>query len=148
MDWSLVVAVIAVVATITSAIRSSVRNEAHHLATVIQGILNEISELTNGKFETFSNCEAVGNLKCDLLESALQLLVRRCATRILFDGNVKQFEADFIGHLSDLRNELASTNNSDPTRAFYRTNAKVKEMYTLLNSFIGERFRPLFESRD
>lgn len=144
MDWSLVVAVTAIVATVGSTIRSSVRNEAHHLATVIQGILNEISGLTNERFESHSHYEAIGNLKCDLLESALQLLVRRCSTRIMFDANVGQFESDFIELLSDLRDEIACNDCSDEITSFYRVNANVKEMYSLLNNFIGERFRPVF----
>jgi hypothetical protein len=160
---AVVIAVIAIVAAIGSTAASSVRNEAHHQVTIIQDLLKEISEVTHSFFLDASTVdvseemlgrkslafESVCSMKCDLLESTLSLLVRRCASMFFFDADVRAFNSDFVELLGKLRDVLS--------RAAYAKSVGVQEMYAVdaclvrlhirLNDYISERFRPVFESR-
>lgn len=152
-ELAVLVAMVAVFATIISATRSSIRNEAHHLVSVIQGILNELSDLSHSKASAPYQYEALCNLKCDLLESSLNLLVRRCSSRFFFDADVETFRVNFIALLSRLRDDAAVSDSSsvdgfDSVSELYRTNAYIKGMYALVNGYVGERFRPIFEKRE
>lgn len=168
MDFiALVVAVVAVVAAIVSATSSSVRNEAHHQVTLIQELLKEISEATHSFFVDMAASptgedeaskkivlkkkalvyELSCSVKCDLLESSLQLLVRRCSRVWFFDAEVETFRSDGIALLGNLRDVLSDCaySNADNTTAMHKVDANLVRLHVLLNEYIGERFRPIFE---
>jgi hypothetical protein len=167
MDFiALVVAVVAIVATIISATSSSVRNEAHHQVTLIQELLKEISEATHNFFVDMAASPTIENeaskgvflkkalvyelscsVKCDLLESSLQLLVRRCSRVCFFDAEVEKFRSDGIALLGNLRDVLSDCAYSKVgnTTAMHKVDANLVRLHVLLNEYIGERFRPIFE---
>lgn len=174
MDWSLFIALSAIIVTIFSARSANVRGEAHHQISKMQGVLDSLTAMKNDylcgsislsllndssdssdrsdsrlvrrqgmAFE--ANCSA----KCDLLESALDLMVRRCARSLLFDADVIVFRDNFKDHLGLLRNEISNAAYSlkNPQSDNMRINARITKLYTMLDCYIGERFRPIFESR-
>lgn len=163
MDWALCVAVLAVFVSIRSAISSSKRNEAHHQVTIIQGLINELGELTHRYMRemhdgdsmptstrnTISRSfEVLCSLKCDQLESTFVLLIRRCSSRLLFDANSKVFKVRFIRLVGNLRVQLSAMAEAtvvEPDQ-LYATHAALQNLYSELNSYIGERFRPVCES--
>lgn len=167
MDFiALVVAIVAIVAAIVSATSSSVRNEAHHQVTLIQELLKEISEATHIFFVDMAASpmaedegsrgialkkalvyELSCSVKCDLLESSLQLLVRRCSRVWFFDAEVEEFRSDSVALLGDLRDVLSDCaySNAGNTAAMHKVDANLIRLHVCLNEYIGERFRPIFE---
>ncbi|MGY2215728.1 hypothetical protein [Pseudomonas sp. SDO558_S425] len=163
---ALVVGVSAIVAAMILAVRSSVRNEAHHQVTVIQELLKEISEVTHVFFLDVSGSSSpksilVANLagkalayesrcsmKCDLLESSLVLLVRRCSRVWFFDADVEVFHSDFIELLGRLRDALSSGaySNNVGVQSVFTVDAHLVRLHIRVNDYIGERFRPIFET--
>jgi len=168
MDFlALLVAVVAIIAAIVSAIGSSVRNEAHHQATIIQELLKDISEITHDYFLYVASSivvqdkalkdahgkkaiiyESKCSMRCDLLESSLQLLVRRCSRVLLFDADVKVFRSDFVRLLGDLRDTLSvgAYSNDTTAQSVLAVDARLVRLHMRLNTYIGERFRPVFET--
>lgn len=162
---ALVVGVVAIIAAIVSAVTSSVRNEAHHQVTLIQELLKEISEVTHNFFLDVSTSpvledaqkvmlgkkalayESICGMRCDLLESTLTLLVRRCSRVWFFDADIEAFNSDYIELLGKLRNVLSSGAyaNSGSVQAMYVIDASLVRLHIRLNEYIGERFRPIFE---
>ncbi|MCM8559771.1 hypothetical protein ACLE2W_06480 [Pseudomonas shahriarae] len=165
---ALIVGVAAIVAAIFSAVGSSVRNEAHHQATVIQDLIKDISEITHnyfftvtGEASTQKNCgdkvadtrkamiyESKCSMRCDLLESALQLLVRRCSRSLLFDADVEVFRSDFVGLLGSLRDTLSvgAYSSENTVQSILVVDAGLVRLHMRLNDYISERFRPVFET--
>lgn len=165
---ALIVAVVAVVAAIASATTSSVRNESHHQVTLVQELLKEISEATHDFFLDMSEApnpeskvqkdllakkalayELLCSVKCDLLESSLLLLVRRCSRMWFFDADVEIFKSDAVALLSVLRDALsgAAYSSHDTIIAMHKIDANLVKLHIRLNEYIGERFRPIFEQR-
>lgn len=155
MDLALIVALIAIAVTIMSASASSTRNEAHHQATMIQDLLKDISESShtyliessNHEAKSANAFEASSNTKCDLLESTFNLLIRRCSRYFLFDADIRKFEEEFIFLLGRLRNEISQAAYATDNQSPHIINALITGLYTKLNDYIGERFRPIFERR-
>ncbi len=167
MDWPLLIAITAIAVTLLSAKSSSVRNEAHHQVSKIQEILKSLSDLENSHLDEYysqlsgnagsqasaSVFEAKCSVSCDLLESAVDLLRRRCSRYLLFDANSDIFHNDFINKLGDLRNSMSAAayvsgkEEMERKKANLKINAEIVKLYVDLNIYIGERFRPIFESR-
>ncbi|MFF7063581.1 hypothetical protein [Pseudomonas sp. NPDC008258] len=162
---ALVIAVIAIVATFASATSASVRNEAHQQANNIQSILKELSEITHRQFESYLSLgqedatiehakaniyEATFNMKLDLLESTLELLVRRCSRMFFYDAESPEFHDQYIEMISDLRNQISTFAymTKDSRRSILVIDGKLTALYSELNRYIGNRFRPIFEKRD
>ncbi|WOB60584.1 MULTISPECIES: hypothetical protein [Pseudomonas] len=162
---ALIIAVIAIVATFASATSTSVRNEAHQQANNIQSILKELSEITHRQFENYlfleqenttidhtkaNIYEATFNMKLDLLESNLELLVRRCSSMFFYDAESPEFYDQYIGMISDLRNQISilAYTTKDSRRSILVIDGKLTVLYSALNRYIGNRFRPIFEKRD
>ncbi|WP_070886796.1 hypothetical protein [Pseudomonas argentinensis] len=162
---ALIIAVIAIVATFASATSASVRNEAHQQANNIQSILKELSEITHRQFEsylmleqdnaTFEHAkaniyEATFNMKLDLLESTLSLLVRRCSSMFFYDADSPEFYDQYIEMISDLRNQISNFayTTEDSRRSILVIDGKLTTLYSALNHYIGNRFRPIFEKMD
>jgi hypothetical protein len=161
---ALLVAVIAVVATFLAATSSSTRNESHQQVNNIHTLLKEISDITHRYFESYitdaqnvpdivqqraNNYEAVCNMKLNLLESSLTLLVRRCTSYFFYDANSAEFlegYIDKIGAIRDKISELAYLNTS-PNTSIFTVDASLARLYAELNQYIGDRFRPIFEKR-
>jgi hypothetical protein len=171
MDFlALVVALAAVFAAIQSTISASVRDEAHNQVAAIQGFLKELSSLATDHFKAVAQpkstwrspvreiksnqsdritFECLTSLKLDLIESSIELLMRRCKSYFFFDADAKIFHVDFIRDIGDLRDALSQFAYSKPTaQDLYMLNAKLMHTYASLNVYIGERFRPVFETRD
>ncbi|MDO8771975.1 MAG: hypothetical protein Q7K57_25370 [Burkholderiaceae bacterium] len=160
---ALSVALVAIATSIISTLRASVRNEAQHQATLIQDLIKELSEASHRHclsapllqkgdpdlLRAATSHEALCNLKCDLLESTLQLFTRRCASYLFFDANSEIFQSEFVEVLGRLRNEAsyAAHNNERASESLYRINSILHNLYALVNEYIGERFRPIFERR-
>lgn len=165
---ALIVGVVAIIAAIVSAIVSSVRNEAHHQATLIQELIKDISEITHHYFldvsavtsegeeaaDAFSGKKAIAyeskcSMRCDLLESTLQLLVRRCSRYFLFDADVNLFRSEFVELLGKLRDVLSAGaySSSSAVQSMLAVDACLVRLHMSLNDYIGERFRSVFESR-
>lgn len=160
---ALAVAVFAIIATFVAANASSTRNEAHQQTAVIQSLLAELSSLTHKYFETrvisyptvdniknekASFYESVCNMKCDLLESTLNLLVRRCTSMLFYDANAREFKEQFVDTLGDLRNIISiRARHDDNNQSTYIIDVKLIQLYTSLNEFVGNRFRPVLEKR-
>lgn len=164
---ALIVAVVAIIAAIFSATTSSVRNEAHHQVTLVQELLKEISQASHEFFlEASMNTpesqvlkesqakkalayELLCSVKCDLLESSLLLLVRRCSRILFFDADVETFKSDAVGLLGTLRDDLSigAYSIGNTMVAMHKIDADLVRLHILLNEYIGERFRPIFERR-
>lgn len=167
MDFiALVVAIVAIVAAIVSATSSSIRNEAHHQVSMIQELLKEISEATHLFFVDMAASptavdkaskgialkkslvyELSCSVRCDLLESSMQLLVRRCSRVWFFDADVEIFRSDGVALLGNLRDVLSDCaySNAGDTASMHKVDANLIRLHVLLNEYIGERFRTIFE---
>ena len=166
---ALIVARVAIVTSIRSTISSSVRGEVHQQASLIQGLLAELSNLAHEhylwsmtsiegsdeqvaiiKAQKANAHEALCSMKCDLLESTLVLLVRRCARRFFFDADVEVFEVNYTRLIGNLRNELSGSCYAEDGHItfLYRIDARLVGLYAGLNEYVGERFRPVFEVRN
>jgi len=161
---ALIVAIIAIVATFISATVASVRNEAHQQATNIQAILKDLSEITHRHFEIYlaedpstikathlraNIYEATFNMKLDLLESTLTLLVRRCSSMFLYDADSPEFYDRYVQMISEFRNQISDIaySEDESRRNIYIVDGKLSLLYSELNRYIGNRFRPIFEKR-
>ncbi|MFJ3483243.1 hypothetical protein ACIPL1_07635 [Pseudomonas sp. NPDC090202] len=169
MDFlALIVSVTAIITAIMSTTSASVRNEAHHQTTLMQDYLKEISEATHSYFLDISSSSSVEeetvksalnkknmtyelmcSMRCDLLESAMLLLVRRCARMWFFDADVESFRADFVSLLGKLRDALSDGAYSEigDTKSMILIDGYITKLHVRLNEYIGERFRPIFEPR-
>jgi hypothetical protein len=161
---ALLVAVIAVVATFLAASSSSMRNESHQQVNNIHTLLKEISDITHRYFDTYiasvqgdsdvvqqraNNYEAVCNMKLNLLESSLTLLVRRCTSYFFYDANSAEFLEDCIDKIGAIRDKISEHAylNATPSNSIFTVDASLARFYAELNQYIGDRFRPIFEKR-
>lgn len=161
---ALLVAVIAVVATFLAASSSSMRNESHQQVNNIHTLLKEISDITHRYFETYiagaqngsdivqqraNNYEAVCNMKLNLLESSLTLLVRRCTSYFFYDANSAEFLEGYIDKIGAMRDKISEHAylTTTPNSSIFTVDASLARLYAELNQYIGDRFRPIFEKR-
>jgi hypothetical protein len=161
---ALLVAVIAVVATFLAANSSSTRNESHQQVNNIHTLLKEISDITHRYFDSYiagtqngsdivqqkaNNYEAVCNMKLNLLESSLTLLVRRCTSYFFYDANSAEFLEGYIDKIGTIRDKISEHAylNTSPNTSVFTVDASLALLYAELNQYIGDRFRPIFEKR-
>lgn len=159
---ALVVAVIAIIATFLAANSSSIRNESHQQVNSIHTLLKEISDITHRYFEGYAAAaqnsltidqrrantyEAVCNMKLDLLESSLMLLVRRCTSYFFYDANSAQFLESYIDKIGSMRDKISEKAYMDtfPHSSIFAIDSSLAGLYAELNQYIGDRFRPIFE---
>ncbi|WP_047541919.1 hypothetical protein [Pseudomonas simiae] len=160
--FALLIAVIAVVATFVTARSSSIRNESHQQVNNIHTLLKEISDITHRHFEGYvagakkgskstqqraNNYEAVCNMKLDLLESSLTLLVRRCTSYFLYDANSAEFLESYIDKIGAMRDKISDNAylHTFPNSSMFSIDSSLARLYAELNQYIGDRFRPIFE---
>lgn len=158
------VAVVAVIATFLAASSSSTRNESHQQVNNIHTLLKEISDITHRYFETYisktqhgsdmvqqraNNYEAVCNMKLDLLESSLTLLVRRCTCYFSYDADSAEFLEGYIDKIGAIRDKISEHAYivTTPNNSIFIVDASLARLYADLNQYIGDRFRPIFEKR-
>ncbi|WP_342307918.1 hypothetical protein WLF14_18880 [Pseudomonas fluorescens] len=166
---ALVVALFAIVASIKSTISSSVRDEVHQQASLIQDLLKDLSSLAHDyhlwtmtemagvdekkivvvRAQKANAHEALCSMKCDLLESTLGLLARRCSSRFFFDADAKLFKEGYIRLIGSLRDDLSTScyTVDGYIAILYRIDARLVRLYVDLNEYVGERFRPIFEAK-
>lgn len=159
---ALVIALIAIIATFAAARAASVRNEAHQQVGNIQALLKDISDIThryfseineksisllNSKNQRANTYEALCNMKLDLLESSLSLLVRRCTSVLFFDANSPDFHESTIQLIGNLRDSISKHTYTiqSPYFSAYTIDAALTNIYSELNDYIGSRFRPILE---
>lgn len=162
--FALLVAVIAIVATFLAARSSSIRNESHQQVNNIHALLKEISDITHRHFEGYAidaqndvgavqqranNYEAVCNMKLNLLESSLTLLVRRCTSYFFYDANSAEFLESYIDKIGAMRDKISENAylNTYPNNSMFSVDSSLARLYAELNQYIGDRFRPIFEKR-
>ncbi|WJD61541.1 hypothetical protein [Pseudomonas kurunegalensis] len=159
---ALLVAVIAIIATFLAAKSSSVRNESHQQVNNIHALLKEISDITHRYFEGYvvtaqdtldidkrraNTYEAVCNMKLDLLESSLTLLVRRCTSYFFYDANSAEFLESYIDKIGAMRDKISEKAYLEtfPHSSIFSIDSSLTRLYADLNQYIGDRFRPVFE---
>lgn len=160
--FALLIAVVAVIATFVTARSSSIRNESHQQVNNIHTLLKEISDITHRHFEGYvastnndlktvqrraNNYEAVCNMKLNLLESSLTLLVRRCTSFFLYDANSAEFLETYIDKIGAMRDKISENAylNTYPNDSMFSIDSSLARLYAELNQYIGDRFRPIFE---